>query len=341
MPDFDYPATLNALLAGEDLGCERMTAAMDAVMEGELTPAQIGALLVALRMKGESVAEISGAAASMRRHATRIDAGEPPVVDTCGTGGDGAGTFNVSTAAAIIAPAAGVKVAKHGNRSVSSKCGSADVLRELGVNIDATPEVVGRCVREVGIGFLFAPKLHGAMKHAVGPRRELGIRSIFNVLGPLSNPAGATAQVMGVFAAELVPVLAKVLQELGAQRAMVVHGLDGLDEITGTTNTRVAELRDGQVSEHEFDPRPCIGDYCRAEELSGGEPAESARHIRDILAGQDGPRSRVARLNAAAAILVADRAPDFAAAYVRAGEVIADGTAAAKLQALAAASHRA
>lgn len=330
----EYREVLERLAAGKNLSAAEMEAVIDEVMEGRLTPAQVGGLLVALRMKGESAEEIGAAARSMRRHATRIDAGPPPVVDTCGTGGDRAHTFNISTCAAFIAAGAGARIAKHGGRSVSSKCGSADVLKALGVNIELPPERVGASVREVGIGFLFAPLLHGAMKHAAGPRRELGVRTIFNILGPLSNPAGADRQLLGVFDGRLTPVLGEVLCQLGTRHALVVHGSDGLDEITGTGPTQVSELRDGSVQTRQFDPRPWLGAYCRPEDLRGGEAPENAAILTAILAGEDSPRARVCLLNGAAAILVAGLAEDFSDAWTLARQAVASGAARAKLEAL-------
>jgi anthranilate phosphoribosyltransferase len=330
---------LNKIIGGNDLSTEEMTSVMDQLMEGELTQAQIGGLLTALRMKGESIGEISAAALSMRRHATQIDAGPPPIVDTCGTGGDGSGTYNISTTAAFIAAGAGVKIAKHGNRAASSKCGSADVLEALGVNIDVSPEQVGKCVREVGIGFLFARSLHGAMKHVGGPRVELGTRTIFNMLGPLTNPASATAQVIGVFDGALTERFAHVLHSMGSERAMIVHGSDHLDEITLTGPTRVSELKDGAVTTYDFEPQEIVGSLCTLNDLKGGEIEENAAITRDILDGAEGPPATVAKLNAAAAIYVGGLAPDLAAAYAVAGEAITSGDAKQKLADLVAATN--
>src|SRR5512137_2423922 len=245
---------LAKVVQGIDLQETEMTETMTEIMEGKATPAQIGAFITALRMKGETIVEVTGAARVMRLKATRIDARSPIIVDTCGTGGDGRNTFNISTTAAFVVAAAGLTVAKHGNRAVSSSCGSADVLEALGVNIDAPPEVVEECVQQVGIGFLFAQKLHGAMKHAAGPRREVGIRTIFNMLGPLTNPAGATAQLIGVYDPRLTEMFAGVLKNLGTKRAFVVHGADGLDEATVTGPTRIAELKEGLVTTYDIDP---------------------------------------------------------------------------------------
>jgi anthranilate phosphoribosyltransferase len=332
---------LNSLIAGQDLDRDSMRDVMDHVMDGELTPAQIGALLTALRIKGETIDEISAAAASMREHATRVDGGSGPLVDTCGTGGDGAHTINISTGAAIVAAAAGVRIAKHGNRSVSSKCGSADVLMALGVNLDLTPDQVGASVRDIGIGFLFAPKLHGAMKHAIGPRRELGVRTIFNMLGPLTNPAGAESQVLGVFAPELTETFAHVLNSLGSRRALIVHGNDGLDEITTTSSTQVAELRDGTVTTWQLDPLPYIGEFADSATLKGGDADENAAILRALFAGDASKEvSDIVALNAAAAIYVnAQDLLPFAEAVVQARAAIADGRAAAKLDALIAYSQ--
>jgi anthranilate phosphoribosyltransferase len=336
----EFRQALSSLMQRQDLTGEVMEQVMDQVMDGQLTPAQIGGLLVALHMKGETVHEIAGAARSMRRHATRIDAGPLPIVDTCGTGGDGAGTFNISTTAALIAAGAGAKVAKHGNRSVSSHCGSADVLMALGVNVDLPPEQVGACVREVGIGFLFAPKLHGAMKHAIGPRRELGVRTLFNILGPMSNPAGADRQVIGVFAPDLTEIMASVLGELGTKHAMVVHGHDQLDEITGTTLTRITEWRDGAARTWDLDPVAYLGRTCQPSDLKGGDATANAAITRAILGGEDSPRAGVACLNAAAAILVAGLATDLHDGMAQARQAISSGQALAKLNALVQASNR-
>ena len=331
----EFKSFLTALMRGTDLSAAEMEAGMDAIMDGEWTPVQVGAFLTALRIKGESVDEICAAARSMRHHAMSIDAGAPPIVDTCGTGGDGAGTFNISTAAAFIAAGAGVKIAKHGNRAASSRCGSVDVLAALGVTIDASPETVGRCVREVGIGFLFAPKLHGAMKYAIGPRRELGVRTVFNVLGPLTNPAGATAQVIGIFDETLVEPIARVLALLGTERAFVVHGEDGLDEISTAAWTKIAELKNGEVQLSRFDPRPwCGGDFADATTLAGGDADENAAIIQQILDGKTGPKADIARLNAAAAIQVAGKADNWSMATALAQEAIDSGAAKEKLAAL-------
>ncbi|MCX5853957.1 MAG: anthranilate phosphoribosyltransferase, partial [Deltaproteobacteria bacterium] len=245
---------INKIVDLHNLQESEMMNVMDEVMEGRATPTQIASFITALRMKGETVDEVTGAARIMRKKATRIDARSSIIVDTCGTGGDRKNTFNISTTSAFVVAAAGITVAKHGNRAVSSGCGSADVLEALGVNISASPDIVEECVQQIGIGFLFAPKLHGAMKYAIGPRREIGIRTIFNILGPLTNPAGATSQLIGVYDPKLTEMFAYVLKNLGTRRAFVVHGSDGLDEATVTGETRVSELKDGLVTTYNINP---------------------------------------------------------------------------------------
>jgi len=318
---------LRKVIEGKDLTQAETAEAFDLIMSGEATPAQIGAFIVALRMKGESVDEIAGGALSMRRHAVFIDPGGLPVVDTCGTGGDTCGTFNISTTAAFVVAGAGVPVTKHGNRAISSKCGSADLLEELGVNIDVTPEIIEECVRDVGIGFLFAPKLHPAMKHAMGPRRELGVRTIFNMLGPLTNPAGAKGQIIGVFSPELTEPFANVLRMLGSKRAFVVHGNDGMDEITTTTTTRVSELVNGKVHTHEFDPLAFIENYADTSDLAGGDRATNAGITRRVLSGEKGPCRDIVCLNAAAAIAAGGKADNIQHGWKLAQESIDSGKA--------------
>lgn len=325
----DLSRIFQKLVERRDLSTREMGDAFDKIMTGSLTPAQIGAFITALRMKGESVEELTGAAASMRRHAILIDAGGLPVVDTCGTGGDGSHTFNVSTAAALVVAGAGVPVAKHGNRAVTSRCGSADVLAELGVNIEAPPEVVEECIQTAGIGFLFAPKLHPAMKHAAPVRRELGIRTIFNMLGPLTNPAGARGQVLGVFSPELTEPFAAVLCELGSARAFIVHGRDGMDEITVTAPTRMTELRDGRIATREFDPLPFIGELHSLEDVAGGDPPKNANIIRRVLAGEKGACRDIVLLNAAAGIVAGGKADSLEEGFELA-RVSIDGGKAAK-----------
>ena len=323
----DIRKYLQRIIARQSLAADEMSGLFDLVMEGQLTQAQIAALISLLRMKGESADEITGAAEAMRRHALRIDAGGLPVVDTCGTGGDGINTFNISTAAAFVVAGAGVPVAKHGNRAVSSQCGSADVLAELGVNLDAPVEAIEESIRCAGIGFLFAPKMHPAMKHAAPVRRELGIRTIFNMLGPLTNPAGARGQVLGVFAAELTEPFAVVLNSLGARRAFVVHGNDGLDEITVTTTTRVTELNEGRIATREFDPLPLIGDYVPIGALAGGDAQKNAAIMRCVLDGEPGPARDIVLLNAAAGIAAGGKAKDIEEGWRLAARSIDSGNA--------------
>lgn len=323
----DIKSYLQRIITRQNLTTDETSSIFDALMEGQLTGAQIAALISTLSMKGETVGEITGAAMSMRRHAVKIDAGGLPVVDTCGTGGDGVNTFNISTAAAFVVAGAGVPVAKHGNRAVSSKCGSADVLAELGVNLEAPSEGVEECIRTVGIGFLFAPKMHPAMKHAAPVRKELGIRTIFNMLGPLTNPAGARGQILGVFSAELTEPFANVLNALGSRRAFIVYGNDGLDEITVTTTTRITELNAGKISTYEFDPLPYIGEYHPRKALAGGAPAENAAIIRNVLGGQAGAARDIVLLNAAAGIAAGGKAQTIKEGFQAAQHSIDSGNA--------------
>ncbi len=325
---------LQKLLDHQDLAADEMGMIFDHLMEGSLTPAQIGALLVLLRMKGESIDELTGAALSMRRHAVLIDTGGTAVVDTCGTGGDQQGTFNISTAAAFVVAGADVPVAKHGNRAVTSRCGSADVLAALGVRIDAPPEVMEECIREIGIGFLYAPVMHPAMKQVAPLRRELGVRTIFNMLGPLTNPAGARGQILGVFAPQLTESFAAVLRHMGSRRAFVVHGRDGMDEITVTAPTRITELQNDRLRTYEFDPQPLIGDFYARDTLLGGGPAENAGLIQRVFSGAPGAARDIVLLNAAAGIVAGGKADDLAQGFKLAQQSIDDGRAAAKLAAL-------
>jgi len=317
-----------------DLTEEEMSAVMEALMSGELTDAQIGAFMAALATKGETFAELAGAARTMRRKAYRLHVTASTVVDTCGTGGDGAHTFNISTTAAFVVAGCGVTVAKHGNRSVSSRCGSADVLEALGVRLDTDPEVVEEAVGEIGIGFLFAPLYHGAMRYAAKARKEVGLRSIFNMLGPLTNPAGANCQVLGVYAPELTEMFAQALQRLGARRAFVVHGHDGLDEITVCAPTRVTELHDGLIRTYDLDPERILGRTADPEALRGGSPQENAEILRSVLEGAPGPRRDVVVLNAAAALVAAGSAEDLKEGVRLAEESLDSGAARAKLDAL-------
>ncbi len=305
---------IGKLVEGRNLSADEAVEAMETIMTGGATQAQIGAFLTALRMKGETIEEITGCARVMREKATLIRVEGSPVIDTCGTGGDHSGTFNISTCTAIVAAGAGVKVAKHGNRSVTSKSGSSEVLAALGVNLDADVATVERCIAEANIGFLFAPRLHAAMKHAIGPRRELGIRTVFNILGPLTNPARARRQLLGVFDASLCDPLANVLGNLGSERCFVVHGCDGLDEITTTDETEIAELCGGNVKTYTISPEDFGLKRAKPDDLKVVGPEESAGAIRSILAGKAGPMADIVLLNAAAAIAAAGLA-----------EAIADG----------------
>jgi anthranilate phosphoribosyltransferase len=310
-------------------------AVMHQIMRGEATEAQIGAYLMGLRMKGETQDEITGSALAMRANAERVytmQAGSD-LLDTCGTGGDKSGTFNISTTVAFVAAAAGVPVAKHGNRASTSKCGSADVLAALGVNLDLTPEQVGRCVDDVGIGFLFAAKLHPAMKHAIGPRRQMAVRTIFNILGPLTNPAGARRQLMGVFAGDLTELLGSVLGELGAESAMVVSGYGGLDELTTTGPNHISHFQNGRVETYELDPRDFGFHPASIAELLGGDSETNAGILRGVLSGEiRDARRDVVLLNAGAALVVAGKAADIAEGIALAGATIDNGVALTKLE---------
>jgi len=331
---------ISRVIERKDLNEKQMVEVMNEIMGGEATPAQIGSFITALRMKGETIEEISGAAKVMREKATRIETGVALdkgeiLVDTCGTGGDNSGTFNVSTTTAFVVAAAGIPVAKHGNRSVSSQCGSADVLEALGVNLDLTPEQVGKCVREVGIGFLFAPMLHGAMKHAIGPRREIGVRTIFNVLGPLTNPAGANVQLLGVYSPDLCEKLARVLGRLGSRRALVVCGAGNVDEFTVTGDTEVAELSNGEVRTYTVHPEDAGLGRSRLVDLQGGDtPEESAAILRDVLGGAKGAKRDMLLLNSGAALYAAGKVPGLKTGVVLATGIIDSGAALAKLEAL-------
>ena len=328
----------------ENLSLAEAEAAMNVIMTGDATQSQIAGFLVGLRMKGETIDEIAGCARAMRRNARPVVTHQEVLVDTCGTGGDGARTFNISTTTAFVVAGAGVPVAKHGNRAVSSQCGSADVLQELGVRIDLTPEQVGACIDEIGIGFLFAPTFHPAMKHAIGPRRELGLRTIFNILGPLTNPAGAGRQVMGVYDRSLTEPLAEVLNHLGSQGAFVVHGPHGLDELTTTGCNWISQLAGGQVKTYELDPITVKLVPADPADLTGGSPRENAAITRAILSGQPashGARRDAVLLNAAAALVAAERAADLRDGLQQAGQSIDSGAALAKLEQLVAFGLRA
>ncbi len=319
------------------LQAQEAEAVLNQIMRGEATESQTGAYLMGLRMKGETAAEITGSAQAMRANAEHVPTkfAGTQLLDTCGTGGDRSGTFNISTTVAFVAAGAGVPVAKHGNRAATSKCGSADVLGELGVNLDLTPEQVGQCVDEVGIGFLFAAKLHPAMKNAIGPRREMRIRTIFNILGPLTNPAGARNQLMGVFTPDLTDLLANVLGDLGARQAIVVNGYGGLDELTTTGPNTISHFKDGRVTTYELDPLEYGFEGANIHDLLGGEAPKNAAILRGVLSGeiQDAKRD-VVLLNAGAALMAAGKADDIAAGIKLAREVIDGGAAEAKLDAL-------
>jgi len=331
---------LKRLMQSESLSEADMAATIGALMDGEVSEVQIAGLLVALRLKGETIDEITGAARAMRERMTRIEVVHRPLIDTCGTGGDGAGTFNISTAVAFVVAEAGVAVAKHGNRAVSSRSGSADVLRELGVEIGADAKTVARCIDEVGLGFLFAPSCHPAMKYAAPVRKALGVRTIFNVLGPLTNPAAAPMQLMGVFDADLIEPLAQVLGRLGCQRAWVVHGDDGLDEITLCDTTRVAEWTGSDVVLHTIAPEDLGFTRGVAEDLRGGSPSDNASMMRQLLDGNsDGPLRDVVALNTAAALLIAGSVENLRAGVTMALEVLASGSCAKRLQRLVEVSH--
>jgi len=325
---------IRAVSEHRDLTMDEMTAVMRLVMKGEATPAQVGGFLMGLRMKGETVDEITAAARVMRELVSPVVVDPAGLVDTCGTGGDATGTFNISTAAAFVVAAAGGKVAKHGNRSVSSKSGSADVLEAAGVNIELSPQQVAHCINKVGVGFMFAPRHHGAMKHAIGPRREMGVRTIFNLLGPLTNPAGAPCQVVGVFDEQWLEPLALVLGRLGSRHVLVVHAEDGLDEISIATMTHVVELRAGQISRYTVSPGDFAMEVAGIETLAVGSAVESLDIIHEIFAGHRGPAADIVALNAGAALYAADLTDSLAAGVARAQQALHGGAAGEKLAAL-------
>ncbi len=324
---------ISMLVAGQSLSIEQAAQVMREIMDGEATPAQLGAFLAALRVKGETVEEIVGLARTMREKAIPVSI-NGTVVDTCGTGGDGSNTFNISTAAAIVAAAAGVKIAKHGNRAMSSQCGSADVLEALGVRIDLTADQAAKCIQQTGIGFLFAPNFHPAMKHAAAPRREIGIRTVFNILGPLTNPANARAQVLGVADISLTIKLAMALAHLGCQHALVVHGEDGLDEITLTGKTFVCQVKDSKITSYTITPEDLGLPYITKEQLKGGTPQENAELLRSILSGLRGPQRDVVLANAAATLFVANKTQTLSEGVLVAARVIDSGQALLKLKEL-------
>ena len=316
---------------GRSLSEQEAAAVMGEIMSGEATPAQLGAFLVALRLKGETAEEIAGMARVMRAKALRVPFEGPPLLDTCGTGGDGMGTFNVSTAAAFVAAGAGAVVAKHGNRAVTSHCGSADVLEALGVKIDLPPEGVAHCLREVGVGFMFAPTFHPAMRFAAGPRREIGVRSVFNILGPLTNPAGARAQVLGVADAAMGEKMIQVLSRLGCGHALVVHGEDGLDEMTLGGPTLVYELEEGDIRSYRVTPEEVGLRQASGKAVKGGSPEENAAAMRAVFGGEQGPVRDIVLLNSAAALVAADKAASLTEGVTLAAQTIDSGAAGKKL----------
>ncbi len=336
----DIREAINRVVNRQDLQEDEMQDVMNVIMAGEATSAQIGAFITGLRMKGETIDEIVGAVRVMRKKATFVDTGVNTsggeiLMDIVGTGGDGSGTFNVSTTTSFVVAAAGVPVAKHGNRAVSSNCGSADVLEALGVDLSLPADSVAECVKSVGIGFLFAPMLHGAMKHAIGPRREIGIRTIFNILGPMTNPAGANVQLTGVFDKALTTTLAEVLVRLGMKRTLVVWGEGNLDEMTITGTTHIAEGRDGKVVSYTINPEDLGLERAGMEQIRGGATAEeAAAQVREVLGGQAGPKRDMVLLNAAGALLAAGKAVDLQAGVTMARELIDSGKAMAKLDQL-------
>lgn len=330
----DVKRALKTLVEAGDLSQDEMAAVMHEVMSGSATEAQVGGLLVALRMKGETVAELAGAARVMRELATRVTIDLPHLVDTCGTGGDGLCTFNISTTAGFVAAAAGARVAKHGNRSVSSASGSADVLEALGVDIDLGPDEVRQAVEEIGIGFMFAPGFHKATRHAVGPRRELGIRSVFNVLGPLTNPATPPCQVVGIFSADWIERIAAVLESLGSRHALVVSGADGSDELSIAGPTHVAELKDGRIRRYELTPESFGLSSAPVSALTVASVGESVAMVNAVLGGEQGPPRDVVLLNAGATLYVAGLANDIGAGITLAREAIDSGRARATVEAL-------
>jgi len=322
------------LVERENLTPADAEAVMQEIMCGEATPSQISAFLTSLRMKGETAEEIAGCAKAMRAQATKVVTKLSPLVDTCGTGGDGLSTFNISTVVAFVLAGAGVAVAKHGNRSVSSRCGSADVLESLGVKIDLGPGAVGRCIDEIGVGFLFAPLLHPAMKYAMPSRREIGIRTIFNILGPLANPASASIQLLGVYDARLTETMARVLSLLGSKHALVVHGADGLDELSNTGINKITRLYSGEIITYQLDPQELGIPLAELADLKGGLPEENARIVRTLLQGEKGAKRDIVLLNAAAGLVVSEKANDFKEGLSLAGESIDSGAALNKLEQL-------
>lgn len=334
-----FRENLSKIIQGKDLTETEMSSMISDIFSGDTTDAQIGAFMGALATKGETFEELAGAAQAMRKKAHRIQTAAGTVIDTCGTGGDSAGTFNISTTTAFVVAGCGVTVAKHGNRSISSQCGSADLLEALGVKIDADPEITEEAIAEVGIGFLFAPLYHGAMKFAAKARMEIGLRSIFNMLGPLTNPAAANCQLLGVFAPQLTEMFASALSLLGARHALVVHGHDGLDEISICAPTRISELKDGLVRTYDITPEQSFGEAADPDDLKGGGPQENAEITRAILTGKKGPHRNVILINTAGALVAAGKADTIQEGIRLAEEAIDSGAASGKLEALTAFMH--
>jgi len=331
----DFTDYLNTIVNGQNLSQEQMADMLDTIFSGQATQAQVGAFMAALATKGETFEELAGAARAMRSKAIRIQTLAKKVIDTCGTGGDASGSFNISTTTAFVIAGAGVTVAKHGNRSVTSKCGSADVLEELGINLSVDPEIVEEAINEIGIGFMFAPLYHGSMKYAMKARTECKIRSIFNMLGPLTNPAAASCQILGVYAPELTEMFGKALDLLGVEKAFVVHGHDGMDEMTTTDLTRVTELNDGMIKTYDVDPLTYFDEYADPKDLLGGDAKHNAAITRAILSGGKGPKQDIVLLNAGAGLVAADAAPTIEKGIDMALKSIETGAAMEKLELLA------
>jgi anthranilate phosphoribosyltransferase len=325
---------LTKIISCNDLTTDEAREVMKEIMQGQATPAQIGAFLTGLRMKGETAEEIAGCAQAMRENAVQVRPKQQVVVDTCGTGGDGSGTFNISTTVAFVAAGSGLAVAKHGNRSVSSRCGSADLLQALGVNLEISAEQVALCIDEVGIGFLFAPLLHPAMKHALGPRQEIGLRTIFNILGPLSNPARAKRQLLGVYDSGLTELMAEVLRSLDTEHAFVVHGSGGLDELSVTGTNKISQVYDGRVETYSLDPQELGLPQASLGDLSGGTIEDNTAITKAVLQGEQGPKRDIVLLNAAAVLIAGGKATDFEEGLVQAAEAIDNGNANKKLEQL-------
>jgi len=329
-----FTRNLKKIIANQDLDQDSSASMLMDIFSGNITEAQIGAFMAALATKGETFEELAGAARAMRRKAKRIQAISKKVIDTCGTGGDASGSFNISTTTAFVVAGAGVTVAKHGNRSISSKCGSADLLEELDINLNTDPEIVEEAINEIGIGFMFAPIYHGSMKYAGKARQDCSIRSIFNMLGPLTNPAAASCQLLGVYAPQLTEMFAQTLKLLGINKAFVVHGHDGMDEITTTTLTRVSELNDGTIRSYDLDPLDFFEDYADPEDLKGGDAKKNAAITQAILKGEKGPKRDIVILNSAAALVAAEIADSIKNAIALAEQSIDSGKAMEKLELL-------